>query len=145
MTTIACDGKSMAGDTLVTGGGERVGSYQKVRRAKDGRIFGCAGAQTDSIRFARWIDGELDDPKLEDKFEALILCLDGAIHWIGKELEPLEYFAPMTVGCGGPLALGAMLAGKTPEEAVAVACERDLHSGGKITVLHLEPALKQVA
>lgn len=131
----------MAGDTLATGGGERVGWHEKVRRAKDGRIYGCSGDAADSIWFGRWIDGEWpkgEKPDLAEKFEALILSPNGTVEWIGKALEPLPYFAPMTIGSGAGLALGAMLAGKSPEEAVAIAIERDINSGGNITVIRID-------
>ena len=147
MTTIACDGMSMAADSLVTGGGERVGWFTKAARAKDGRIFACAGSAVDSIKFERWMGGaEAESVKLKDEFEALVLNIDGTIDWVGSDLEPLRYFAPMTIGSGAGIALGAMLAGKTPEEAVMIACQRDIKSGGTVTVVHLDQhIMKEVA
>lgn len=86
-----------------------------------------------------------DKPELDDDFEALILQPDGKVYWIGKRLEPLEYFAPMTIGSGSGLALGAMLAGKSPEEAVEIAKLRDFKSGGNVTSLSIETPVRAVA
>ena len=43
MTTIACDGKSMAGDTLCTANGSVVAYHRKIERLSDGRIVGSCG------------------------------------------------------------------------------------------------------
>jgi hypothetical protein len=105
-------------------------------------------ATADCIRFARWINSEAGDADIrEDGFEALVLNLDGTIDWFGKDLEPLRYFAPMTIGSGGAMALGAMLAGKSPKQAVEIACQRDIKSGGDIVEISLvsEPKLEAVA
>jgi hypothetical protein len=37
------------------------------------------------------------------------------------------------------MALGAMLAGKSPAEAAKIACDRQVDCGGQITVLSHEP------
>lgn len=137
MTTIACDGKSMAGDTLVTSGSEIVGYAIKIERTKDGRIFGSAGPGDDCRRFAQWMQGG-DKPELSNDFSALILTLDGTVYYVGATLEPSEFIVPQALGSGGDFAIGAMLAGKSPRDAVAIAIERDTRSGGDITVEHLE-------
>jgi ATP-dependent protease HslVU (ClpYQ) peptidase subunit len=45
---------------------------------------------------------------------------------------------PAAIGSGSLLALGAMEAGVSPEQAVGIAAKRDIGTGGKITVLHLD-------
>lgn len=56
---------------------------------------------------------------------------------------------PMSVGSGSCFALAAMKAGNSAEEAVKVACELDVYSGGEITVVQLEeepePLTREVA
>ncbi len=48
-----------------------------------------------------------------------------------------SHIAPFfAYGSGSELALGAMLAGATAEEAVRAAAQRDTGTGGEITVLH---------
>lgn len=135
MTTIATDGKSMAGDSLVTANSERVGFAIKVRRAKDGRIFGCCGDAADAVLFGQWINGELPEkPTLDERFAALVLNADGKVFYHGQKLVPLEYMVPMTLGSGEGIAMGAMLMGADPRKAVELSILRDAHSGGEITV-----------
>lgn len=135
MTTIATDGKSMAADSLITAGPERVGYTTKVHRSKDGRIFGCAGPSTDCVQFGQWINGDLSEkPKLGDDFSALVLNADGKVLYHNNQLIPIEYLSPMTIGSGEGVAMGAMLMGASPEKAVELAITRDTKSGGAITV-----------
>lgn len=65
---------------------------------------------------------------------------DGTVYWIDKHNEPAEYLLPAAIGSGSEYAIGAMLAGKTPAEAVEIASKRDLTTAGTITALHLEEA-----
>lgn len=46
----------------------------------------------------------------------------------------MDQEVPAVTGSGGAIALGAMLAGATPAQAVAIAIQRDTGSGGQITV-----------
>lgn len=137
MTTIATDGKSMAGDSLTTAGSERVAYKQKIIRLKDGRIIGCCECAVQVAQFVRWMDNPGDDkPALDgDEFSALILNPDGTVDYIEKHAEPIRYLAPMAIGSGGDFALGAMLAGKSPAEAVEIAMLRDTRTGGDVTSL----------
>lgn len=142
MTTIATDGKTMAGDSLTTGGNHRVAFHPKVKRAADGSLFGCSGLSWCGERFARWMTEGGEKPELHDEFSALVLKPDGTVEYYCQKLEPVSYVVPMAIGSGDDLAIGAMLAGKTPAEAVAIAIERDKNSGGTITVLELHPKAK---
>lgn len=139
MTTIACDGKTMAADCQVTGGGQIVGYADKVCRSKDGRVFASCGPSDEGLRFAAYMDtGEEPNPPLTDDFAALILNQDGEVFWIGKTLKPVQWIVPAGLGSGGDIAIGAMLAGKSPQAAVSIACQRDVGSGGGMTWLGLE-------
>jgi ATP-dependent protease HslVU (ClpYQ) peptidase subunit len=137
MTTIACDGKSMAGDgqaetchTIITT--EAI----KVRRLNDGRIIGSCGEVAYAKQVIAWLNGEGDKPdKSEDDFAALILNVDGSIEHIGGHCVPTLAQSPFAIGSGMDFAIGAMECGKTPFEAVQIAARRDPGTGGKITVL----------
>lgn len=144
MTTIATDGKSMAGDTLTSAGGCVTRFAPKVFRTADGRIFGCCGDSTESIKFGTWMIQGGDQPSLGDNFEALVLNSDGTVDWWDNKFTPVRSMAPAAVGSGYQFATGAMLAGKSPKEAVEIAAIRDLYTGGEITVEHLDK-LSQVA
>jgi 20S proteasome alpha/beta subunit len=52
---------------------------------------------------------------------------------------------PTATGSGREFALAAMDLGASPEEAVKIACERDMMSGGNITALTRPRKLRRVA
>lgn len=136
MTTIATDGRTMAGDTLITAGKERLAFSNKIHRGLDGSIFGACGPSTDAARFRRWLcEPGQDRPELTDDFSALVLRPDGNAVYYCSKLEPIEMMLPQAIGSGADYAIGAMLAGATPTEAVRIACERDTCSGGEVTFL----------
>lgn len=148
MTTIACDGKSMAGD----GQREMRGTIStrralKVRRLQDGSIVGTSGDVALGAKLTEWLDVGGEAPKLEPEsgFNALRLMPDGRILLYDKHCHPSMIEAPIAIGSGMDLAIGAMLAGKSVCEAVEIAATRDPGTGGEITVLHLEPAVRAVA
>lgn len=147
MTTIATDGLSMAGDSLVTAGKEVVGYTVKVVRLKDGRIVGTSGCCFQTVKFVEYLENPKGKkPEFEgDEFSALILNTDGTVDYMNKEFVPVRYLTPMTIGSGDGIALGAMLAGKSPVEAVAIAITRDTCSGGDIVSLSIEKPVRAVA
>lgn len=145
MTTIATDGKSMAGDGLVNCGGTITDTeFAKVRRLSDGSIVGFAGSVYDVETFLFWMEnGQSSELKLSENFCALHVTGAGVFSFDNRGqriAEPVR----ATTGSGGDFALAAMDCGLTPEQAVQMACARDIHSGGKITVEHLN-ALREVA
>ena len=144
MTTIATDGKTMAGDSLTSAKTERLAYGPKIHRAADGSVFGCSGITTKGVKFRRWMTEGGDKPELGEDFCALSLSPDGKVFYWNDDLEPIEYLAPMAIGSGADYAIGAMLAGKTPAEAVAIAAMRDSATDGQITVLepHHKPKLE---
>ena len=146
MTTIATDGHTMAGDSQVTGGGERVGLTQKIWQTADGRIVGASGPSSDCQMFNRWmLDGGAKPTLASDNFSALILMPGGRVFYLCHKLEPVEYLVPQAIGSGAPYAIGAMMAGASPAAAVAISCERDTGSGGEIVSLSLGMKLEIAA
>jgi ATP-dependent protease HslVU (ClpYQ) peptidase subunit len=140
MTTIACDGKSMAGD----GQSEASGSVltmkqQKVCRLKDGSLFGSSGKAADRIAVTRWLNDEGPKPKPK-MLAALRLMPDGSLLYMQEALEPTPVDVPCAVGSGMDFALGAMDAGVASTAAVEIAAKRDPGTGGQITTLFLEQA-----
>lgn len=135
MTTIATDGLTMAGDGLCTGNGIIHGlAVRKVFKLSDGRIVGMCGTPYAMPPFVKWLRNGGEMPKLPDCFEALVLNNQGQCITYDSTCVGVEQELPAVSGSGGPIALGAMLAGATPEEAVAIAVSRDTTSGGTITV-----------
>ncbi len=137
MTTIATDGKTMAADGLVTGNGI-IHDFDAVKivRLPDGRIAGFAGNLYDIPIAVEWLSKGGDVPKLSAEFEALVIGPDGCVS-INSDGVACPQAVPAVTGSGGALALGAMLACADPHRAVGIACERDMKSGGSITVLSL--------
>jgi ATP-dependent HslUV protease subunit HslV len=141
MTTIATDGKSMAGDGLANAHGTIVDrSYVKVWRTPGGALIGCAGIRADALAFFAWKCGG-DRPKIKKSFEALVLLPSGSLTYCCEtDLDGCESEAPTAIGSGMDFAFGAMDAGASPERAVEIAGQRNPYTGGTITVLHLESA-----
>lgn len=138
MTTIATDGKSMAGDgqaeachTIITH------SRQKVRRLSDGSLFGMAGKGGNADPLAEWLIEGGRKPKMIGTLSALRLLPDGRLFYLSESLDPTEITAPSAVGSGMDFAIGALEAGANLKTAIEIACRRDPGSGGKITVLSL--------
>lgn len=138
MTTLATDGKSLAGDGRCTAG-DLIHSetVKKVHRLNDGRIVGCCGSLYNIEAFVEWMNGGTDKPDLSDNFEALVIGPDGCVTY-DEKLRTAFQSVPAATGSGAAVALGAMEAGAAPKRAVEIACKRDTGSGGEITVLHLE-------
>jgi ATP-dependent protease HslVU (ClpYQ) peptidase subunit len=145
MTTIATDGRTMAADTHSSTGGLIVNrSAVKVTRAKDGSLVGVAGDCSGDALFRRWLDDGEQQDKLPnfrgaDEFVALVLRPDGRLDAFDSSLVPVEYQLPAAIGSGGQLALGAMLAGRSPAQAVAIAAQRDNATGEFVVELELKP------
>lgn len=141
MTTIATDGKSMAGDGQVQDHCDMIVATDrhKVFRLSDGRIVGAAGNSADAHAWCKWLDNNKDGPCpiQSEQFAGLILQCDGSVLWVDhkgrEELTP----TPCAIGSGQEIAIGAMDAGATPDQAVAIACKRDIYSGGTIRVEYL--------
>lgn len=139
MTTVACDGKVMAADGLVTNGSDIAVEFdgRKIWRLPDGSILGAAGSTDACEAVRRFLSGQ--DEKLDTlaDFDAIRMMPDGSgLAYCDKGGEkPTRCTWPATIGSGGQLALGAMLAGASPKRAVEIACQRDTGSGGKIRTL----------
>lgn len=144
MTTIACDGKSMAGDGRCCDHTETLvdDAKAKVFRLSDGRIAGGSGSSFDVDLWISWLAREKigDCPIESERFAGMILQPDGTVLWVDHKGREALTPVPVAIGSGQNYAYGAMEAGAPPEEAVRIACKRDPFSGGQITAFHLEPA-----
>ena len=130
----------MAGDGLVCGGDTIFGhNTVKVFRLNDGRIAGVAGGAFNAAPFINWLNDGGDKPDFgEDSFDALVLHPDGSVQNYDKQCRAIPEAVPTACGSGRDIAIGAMEAGATPEEAVDIASRRNAYTGGKITVLSIE-------
>ena len=132
MTTIATDGRVMAGDTRC-GGDTFHTEVRKVLRAKDGSILGSAGQAFDYAGFLAWHENG-GDLCVSDDFEGLILKPGGEVVCVDSKGRVFSHDVPACVGSGSAVAYGALDAGATPAQAVAIAIKRDAYTGGSIMV-----------
>lgn len=152
MTTIAYDGQCLAADTQCHADGMRLGLVQKIWRLADGRLFGACGDNSACEATYAWLHAgghPADKPtlKTEQGFNGLLIALDGQVTFLDPELVPLTIVAPWyALGSGREFAMGALAAGKSAPEAVRIALQFDIYSGGPIDTLVLkDPARDEVA
>lgn len=133
MTTVAYDGKTIAVDSLVTGG--FMHTTTKVFRLPDGSFGAGAGGMSAIQRFFREFDG---DPATipEGDFDAVVMHLDGrVVHYSGDGLVMEITGSKYALGSGSAFALGALCAGRSAAGAVAIACELDENSGLPVKII----------
>lgn len=141
MTTIAFDGKTLAADACSWSGGAR----RKVRKvfkikAADGRRFLVAFAGNGSFALAvlAWMQGKRDRPNPLDFLKpdelanqcALVIDEKHRVWQLGSDL----FYSPMrervyAFGGGQDFAWGALEAGATARQAVAIAMKRSDYAG----------------
>lgn len=167
MTTIAykdgimcSDGRMSLGDMIIKD------DTQKVFWVNNHLVGVCGRARAINT-FVTWLQkmtdyhivnqevGELVDlvpPALEDDegYSALVVTPSRQVlMYEGNTPIDMGMDVPMSVGSGSCFALAAMKAGNSAEDAVKVACELDVYSGGEITVVQLEdepePLTREVA
>lgn len=137
MTTIAVKDGVLAVDSLINSNGTICGETTKFWT--DGvKAAAGAGDIQDVIRFLKWVkEGE---GSCEGSFCGVVWDGNKIYHIDGKEVK-YEVRAPFHAwGTGMDLAMGAMAAGATAEEAVKIAAQYDCYTGGEIHVIKLEKA-----
>lgn len=148
MTTIATDGKSMAGDGQVCDHFDTIVEMarRKVHALTDGRVVGCSGNSLDAAAYVDWLKSGKDGPCPieDDRFAALILHPSGDVYWVDHKGREAQTPPPCAIGSGQDYAYGAMAAGASPTEAVEIAATRDRSTGG--TIITERPSiLREVA
>jgi hypothetical protein len=144
MTVVATNGQSMATDSRTCNGDIVLSDdAEKLTVAKDGSLVGCAGEAAACSLVREWFEGGEDleaipkfpqspDETGASRFKALILRTDGRVEFREACFTPVPIAAPAAIGSGGDLAVGAMLAGKSPGEAVRLVLPRITSCGGKV-------------
>lgn len=159
MTTIAFKDGIMASDSCISAAGFHFASVPKVLRTSAGALIGWAG-EADNRSVLALLDKVKSPKQLPDKaaiaacitdFELLIAFGPNAVYEVACHEENGRFsgFVNLTnlgsaaAGSGWALATGAMLAGKSAREAVAIACKRD--NGSKLPVhsISFEPKTKK--
>lgn len=157
MTTIAyCKGQ-MASDSCVTHGNVRTGSVCKIQRLSSGALLGTAGdveyrdliPMLDKVRTIARMPTKKELASLRMNVDALWVSKTGkpvyiSIHELGNaydhyhaEVCELNIGGIAAIGSGADFAMGAMSAGRSAREAVAIACKWDIYSKLPVHVLKL--------
>lgn len=143
MTTIAFKDGILAADSLITEGNERVGFITKIGRLECGVLYGAAGRLSTAQKFMAWVETGMDgDPpdftdKDGDQNGKGFVIIDSEIIEFGAHgaVDKIPLVTSYSIGSGAAYARGAMEAGLSAEEAVKVACEIDVFSGGPVQTL----------
>lgn len=144
-TTIAWDGHSLCADSQASCGHHKTWVQKICRNDARHASMGFAGnALRGKLIMTYFMSTttplsqmDLPAPKDdEDAVDVLVVYDSGEALYFGGSLTAISSVsAPFTLGIGGDLALGAMVAGKTAAEAVQIAEDHDLFTGGKIWTL----------
>lgn len=130
MTTIACNGRTIAADSLSTCGDTISGKRtKKLHKLTDGSIIGAAGGVT---HIYRALDAIGNGTAYKGNYTLLRLFPDGTLLKYEGCTHPIPEEAPAAIGSGWVAALTAMDCGATPKEAVKAAMKRDVYTGGRV-------------
>jgi ATP-dependent protease HslVU (ClpYQ) peptidase subunit len=158
MTVIAYRNGIMAGDSCWSDGSE--GDYggvitnlqNKLIRLPSGALYGGAGSTDEralvqllgNVRTVKKMPPASELEKQEyDSLKALVVLPDMSVWLIeggpgGNGVEPVnQEFA--SIGCGGPIAIGAFARGATAEQAVRIACKWNVYCRPPVHTLKLKP------
>ena len=134
MTTIAWDGKTLAGDKQSTSGNTPTVTVKvaKIKRGKEVYLVGFCGRLADGQAFFRFVERDFQDAPPINDLSAMVIKRDGTVTTYSDvnanpcALGKLDYWA---VGSGSDYALGAMAFGATAEQAIEVATKLDIYTG----------------
>ena len=130
----------MAGDGLINDNGLICSrTHPKIVQLRGGRIVGCTGDIFAQSLFISFLERGGNFPNIRsNSFEALVLNPDGDCYIYDGSGGSSKISTPQAIGSGGAAALVAMSCGKSPKEAVEIACRYDCFSGGEITSIALQ-------
>ena len=129
----------MAADSLAVSGNRKYRT-RKLYRVR-GALLGVSGSIGEMLMAVEWYrrGADLDNRPVGLDGSMLVLDQNGMFRY-ESNCYPIPVFDLFAAsGSGADVALAAMRLGKTPGEAVALACEIDLHTGPPVTVERLDP------
>lgn len=147
MTTIAASKTQIACDLQATGA-YKFKLKTKIRKfsahpktLKEDYYAGYSGELGESLRMFEWLQApdEMSRPR-NTKCNFLFLTVSGRLY-MADSPDPQQWYEVdgpyAAIGSGSPFAMAAMLAGKTPTEAVKIACKMDSNSGMGVKFINL--------
>jgi ATP-dependent protease HslVU (ClpYQ) peptidase subunit len=147
VTTICYKDNEIAFDSRCTAGDRIVDNNYNKKRSIEGYHFFCAGSTLDIEKLiAAVFDQEFDlHPKREGNLQAVAFLVspdsqDYKCGYVDDELilMPLDGRSCDAIGSGEEYAIGAMDAGLSAKDAVKIACNRDIYSGGRIRTFRIQ-------
>lgn len=145
MTTIAWDGKTLAGDRLCTDGRTKSERRKVMQYALRAELIAYAGRVDVGDEMVQWY---LFDVSRREAFPAgqrddntsvtlIVVERSGDIIEYGITPCPIRHSKPQfyAIGSGREYAMAAMHCGKTAAEAVEIAAVYDLYTGGGVDVV----------
>jgi hypothetical protein len=160
MTTIAFDGKILAGDTRWCDNDVHVISRTKICRLPSGSLYGGAGSADDrelvallsKVKKLNQFPTLAQLGAIRQDLRAILVLPSGRVFIIdtchilpgepeASECGVTEFDVPCAIGSGGQLALAVMMGQDKPDafKAVQVACDLDPNSRRPVTRLTLDP------
>lgn len=146
MTTIAYRDGVLAADTLATWGKVKVDQKcQKLWKLRDGSLVGGSGAYNQVCTAVEILKTILDKReqkdlpafKLKDADLLFVSANGGGVFLFARGWEDISHLPYFAIGHGRDFALAAMDAGASATEAVKIAIDRDVYTGGRVKSLTL--------
>lgn len=152
MTVIATDGKTVAADTQSLFGSEEraLRRAQKIV-AEGGLVFGVAGVAGMRKHVIKWyLDGadphNVPPSHKSDGWTLMVVHPGGRVTVCNDDSPyPSDVDPPFAIGSGDRVAQTAMLCGKSPAEAVALAIKMLTTCGGEVDVIPVASHITQAA
>lgn len=146
MTTIVTNRKVMASDRLIVQGYSKIETDDKLvllKRGKEKRLVGIAGALSDALRWRAWYSDNWykapskQEPSPGGDCDGLVLEPTGHVYLYSQGSGiPIEILGPFVgIGTGRDWALGALSAGADIKTAMAITESYDAYSGGGIHLM----------
>lgn len=139
MTTVAWDGKVLAVDSQATSEFSGVKTLSDKLRKGNWRgqdaAFAGVGSRAQADEIAEWLFGATGMPPVldEDGTHGLLVVYQKAYFVEGKRPRLIEVLeSPQALGSGRGVALGAMYAGRSAEDAIRIAIQVDAWTGGPV-------------
>lgn len=145
MTTIAYRNGIMAGDTQASFNSTCIGESIKIRKGNNGNLYGFSGSIVEADEAFEFLQDDTKTIKKPIKFTdnetfytIIEVIVTGAVFIYEGTVDPIQFKAPFYAqGSGSDLALGAMAAGASAEEAVKIACKYNIYSSEPVTIISL--------
>lgn len=128
MTVVVATRELMVADTLCCHGNVRSTSH-KIHRISHNEIVGVAGDFSSGLKFVEWYRTKEPADFSDLSFDALVLNESGLFHY-DNNLIPMPIMEPFyAIGSGADFAIAALDLGKSPVDAVKLACKWDISCG----------------